>query len=101
MPLPESSLLDPEPVEPESLEPESVEDEDPPVEDVVPEVVAVPFVPAKRKPETRPVTAKLTTPTAVVMPTAACRPADRLSILGPSVRVEVWSQTGRRFFPHP
>jgi hypothetical protein len=52
--------------------------------EVAPAVVEV--VPVNRKPERMPVTARLPTPIAVVIPTAARRPADRVSMSWPSVR---------------
>jgi len=55
----------------------------PPVE-VIPVVVEV--VPANRKPERIPVTARLATPIAVVIPIAARRPVDLMSITGPPSR---------------
>jgi hypothetical protein len=69
--LPEELLPDPDEVVPVPV-------------DAVPEVVEV--VPAKRKPVRMPVAARLPMPMTVVMPTAARRPADRLSMSWPPSR---------------
>jgi hypothetical protein len=69
---PESELLDPELLVPELLVPDVL----------VPVVLAV-EVPANRKPDSIPVTARLEMPIAVVIPTAVRRPADRMSMSGP------------------
>ncbi|MEY9850785.1 hypothetical protein ABH923_000463 [Leifsonia sp. EB41] len=82
LPLPEESeldepeLLDPELLDPELLDPELL------VPDVLVPVVLAVEVPANRKPDRIPVTARLEMPIAVVIPMAVRRPADRMSMSG-------------------
>ena len=73
---PEPELLDPELLDPELLVPELL------VPDVLVPVALAAEVPANRKPERIPVTARLEMPIAVVIPMAVRRPADRMSMSG-------------------